>query len=106
MLPVSPGTDADFAVELEDDVLSPLFRAGSRVLMKRSADLLNGDVGLFYSTAGIVFRQFCQDSEGNIYLFALNREHKDEDLMIPASGEKPVCYGKVILDQLLPLPSD
>ena len=106
MLPVSPDTGADFAIELEDDALSPLFQAGSRVLMKRSTDLLDGDVGLFYSKAGIVFRQFCQDSEGNIYLFSLNRDRRDEDLMIPASAEKPVCYGKVLLDQLLPLPAD
>jgi len=106
MIPVSPDTDADFAVDLEDDALAPLFPAGSRVLMKRSTDLLDGDVGLFYSQAGIVFRQFCQDSEGNIYLFSLNRDRKDEDLMIPAAGEKPTCFGKVVLEQLLPLPMD
>ena len=106
MIPVSDDTRADFAIVLEDDALSPLFEPGSTVLMKRSTDLLDGDVGLFYSSSGIVFRQFCQDSQGNIYLFQPDRTKKEKDLMIPASADRPVCYGKVLLDAPLPLPED
>ena len=106
MLPVSGDEQADFAIVMEDDALSPLYAPGSTVRMKRSTDLLDGDVGLFYSKDGIVFRQFCQDSQGNIYLFCPDRTKKEKDLMIPAAAERPVCYGKVLLDTPLPLPED
>lgn len=106
MLPVSPDAEADFAVTLEDDALAPLFGRGDTVMLKRSTDLADGDIGLFYSRQGIEFRQFCQDSQGNIYLFCLNRERKADDLMIPADAEKPVCYGKLLLDKPVPLPED
>ena len=47
-----------------------------------------------------------EDSQGNIYLFCPDRTKKEKDLMIPAAAERPVCYGKVLLDAPLPLPED
>ena len=103
----APDNDADLAVTLRDDSLSPWFESGETVYLRRSTELLDGDVGLFCSSRGMVFRQFCQDSQGNFYLFAVNRARRTDDLLIPArrAGEL-VCYGKVILPRPIPLPDD
>jgi SOS-response transcriptional repressor LexA len=100
------GQDGDFAVRLTDDALKPWFSPGQTVYLRRSTRLENGDVGLFFSKGGMVFRQYCRDSEGIIYLFSLDRSRAEEDLRIPAAGEKPVCYGKLVLSKPIPLPMD
>ena len=103
----APENEADLAVRLDDDSLSPLFRPGETVYLRRSTELLDGDVGLFRASEGMVFRQFCADSQGNCYLFAVNRDRRSEDLVIPAKRFRDlVCYGKVILPRPLPLPDD
>ena len=106
MIPARRRRGADFAVRLEDDALCPYVKAGNTVYLQRSADLDDGDVGLFYSRGGMVFRQFCQDSQGNIYLFSPDRSRKEADLVIPADALRPVCYGKVLLGDPVPLPED
>lgn len=100
------GKKGDFAVRLEDDSLAPLFRAGEVVYLRRSTDLSVGDFGLFRSVSGMVFRQFCQDSEGNIYLFSPDRSRREADIVIPRNAPRPVCYGLVVLDEPVPLPDD
>lgn len=100
------GQDGDFAVRLTDGALKPWFSPGQTVYLRRSTRLENGDVGLFFSKGGMVFRQYCRDSEGIIYLFSLDRSRAEEDLRIPAAGEKPVCYGKLVLSKPIPLPMD
>ena len=50
-------------------------------------------------------KQYCQDSEGNVYLFSANRERSDADVHISAtSGITLLCFGKVLLDKSIPLP--
>lgn len=106
LLPLPMGREADFALNLGPDAPAALLRQGKTVFLQRRTDLLDGDVGLFYSTRGMVFRQFCQDSAGNVYLFSLDRSRAEDDRMIPADGEMPVCYGRVVLSHPLPLPMD
>ena len=106
LIPVPPGQDGDFAVRVDKGALGPWAASGETVYLRRSIRLENGDVGLFHTSGGLVFRQFCRDSEGIIYLFSLDRSRSDGDLRIPAAGEKPVCYGKVILKKPIPLPMD
>ena len=106
LIPLPEGQEGDFALRVSDDALAPYFAPGQTVYLRRSTRLDNGDVGLFYSRGGMVFRQFCADSEGNIYLLCLDRSRSADDLRIPAAGEKPVCYGKLVLDRSIPLPMD
>ena len=106
LIPISEGQDGDFAVRLTDDALKPWFSPGQTVHLRRSTRLEDGDVGLFFSRSGMVFRQYCRDSEGIIYLFCLDRSMRHLDLRIPAGGEKPVCYGKLVLKRPIPLPMD
>ncbi len=98
--------EGDFAVRLTDDALEPWFKAGETVFLLRSVELRDGDLGLFYSGEGMVFRQYCRDVRGTVYLFAPDRRRKDRDLVIEAEDEMPVCYGKVLLRRPVPLPAD
>ena len=106
MIPAPDRPEADFAVVLSDDALCPCQKAGETVYLQRSAELSDGDVGLFHARDGMVFRQFCQDSRGTVYLFALRRDRKAEDLIFPPGAELPVCYGRVLLDAPPELPMD
>lgn len=102
-----PKEDADFAVTVTDDSLLPHIKPGSTVYLRRRTDLRDGDVGLFFSEDGMVFRQFCRDSQGNIYLFSVNRAHRDRDLVLsPGRVKDVVCYGKLAADRPIPLPDD
>ena len=101
-----PGVDADFALRLDSEELLPWCKPGDTVYILRRTDLGDGDVGLFHARDGMVFRQYCRDSEGNVYLFAVNRQYAAEDRMIPARGRLPVCYGRLVLPRPIPLPSD
>ena len=106
LVPLPDGQEGDYAVVLTDGALSPYFRAGETVYLRRSVQLDDGDVGLFRTRRGMEFRQFCADSEGIIYLFCPDRSRRRYDLRIPAGGEKPVCYGKLVLKKPIPLPMD
>ena len=97
----------DYALTVTDGSLLPWVRPGERVTVSRRTDLRDGDVGVFRSREGMVFRQYCRDSQGNVYLFAVNRAERDRDLAIPPErfGEI-VCYGRLALKERIPLPTD
>ena len=43
----------------------------------------------------------------NVYLFSANRDRSDADVTIPASsGITIMCFGKVLLDKVIPLPEE
>ena len=85
--PAPEGADAGFAVAVTDDSLLPWVVPGETVLFQRNTELSDGDVGLFETDAGLVFRQFCADSRGAVYLFAVNRSHAPDDRVI-APGKR------------------
>ena len=104
---VEADSPADFAVRIDGDSMEPWIHHGDIVLAQRRVDLRDGEVGIFYARDGMVCKQFCQDSQGNIYLFSLNRQRRDADVYIPASSDLPVfCYGRVLMDRQIPLPVD
>ena len=75
--------------------------------LRRRTELYDGDIGLFETDGGIVFRQFCADSRGTVYLFAVNRAHAEDDRMIPPDkAAELVCYGRLELKKPIPLPMD
>jgi len=98
---------ADFAAKIDGDSMEPWIHSGDIVLAQRRVDLRDGDVGIFYAKDGMVCKQYCQDSQGNIYLFSLNRERRDADVMISAASDlRLLCYGKVLMPRQIPLPTD
>lgn len=104
---VDADSPADFAARIDGDSMEPWIHDGDIVLAQRRVDLRDGEVGIFYARDGMVCKQFCQDSQGNIYLFSLNRNRRDADVHIPASSDLRVfCYGRVLMDRQIPLPVD
>ena len=102
---VSGDSKADFAVRIDGDSMEPYIKDGSVALCKRGAIIHDGDVGLFFVDGDMKCKQYCQDSEGNVYLFSANRERSDADVHISAtSGITLLCFGKVLLDKSIPLP--
>ena len=105
-IPAGKWADADYAVILEDDALAPYLRAGQTAYLQYPADLHDGDVGLFLARDGLVFRQYCRDIRGTVYLLSLDRTRKEEDREFPAYGELPICFGRVLLRRRPELPMD
>lgn len=102
---VEASSDADFAVRIDGDSMEPYIADGSVVLCKRGAIIHDGDVGLFFVDGDMKCKQYCQDYEGNVYLFSANRERKNADVEIKSSSDIALlCFGKVLLDKAIPLP--
>lgn len=94
---------ADFAVTLSGRELEPYIKKGETAFFERNCELSDGDVGIFELGSRAVIRQYCEDSEGNIYLFAVNRELQRFDEKL-SKDEIPVLLGKLILPSPVPLP--
>ncbi len=102
---VQANSEADFAVRIAGDSMEPYIQDGSIALVKRGATIRDGDVGLFFVDGDMKCKQYCQDYVGNVYLFSANRKRRDADVEIPAtSGITLCCFGKVLLEQRIPLP--
>ena len=102
---IEESSGADFAVRIAGDSMEPYIADGSVVLCKRGAIIRDGDVGLFFVDGDMKCKQYCQDYEGNVYLFSANRARKDADVEVKASsGITLLCFGKVLLDKAIPLP--
>lgn len=99
------GSEADFALRVEGDELAPYVAPGGVALIRRGAEIRDGDVGLFFVRGEMVLRQYCEDWAGNVYLFAVNRRRSGLDIRLPAAEKAPVCsFGRVLLDAEVPLP--
>lgn len=102
---VPADSGADFAARISGDSMEPVIPDGSTVLVKRGEVLRDGEVGLFFVDGDMKCKQFCQDSQGNVYLFSINRARSDADVVIPAdSGLTVCCFGKVLLKKIPALP--
>lgn len=98
---------ADYSVKAFGAMAEPHIREGDTVYATATADLKNGDVGIFLYSGKMVVRQYCEDSFGNIYLFTLDRKMKENDITIPANAQKTtVCFGKVIMKENVHLPEN
>ena len=98
---------ADFAVRISGDSMEPVIKDGQRVYVSRTNGLEPGDVGIFFVDGDMKCKQYCEDSQGNIYLFSVNRNRKDADSYISAdSGVTVFCFGKVLLEKRISLPLD
>lgn len=103
--PLPEGCEADFALRVEGDELEPYVKRGGAALIKRGAQIRDGDVGLFFVRGELVLRQYCEDWAGNVYLFAVNRRRSALDIRLPAAEGAPICsFGRVLLDAEPPLP--
>ena len=90
---------AEFAIRVNGASMSPYLQDGEIALgAKRTPE--DGEIGAFLLDGGFLVKQVCQDSEGNVYLFSLNREYKD----IKVSKEQNLmCFGTILIKKM-PLP--
>lgn len=95
---------AEFAIRVNGDSMEPWLPDGSVALgVKRAPN--DGEIGAFYLDGGFLVKQCCQDSQGNIYLFSLNRARSDADETIwHDSGRDLRCVGTILMDERIPLP--
>jgi len=92
---VPPG--AEFAVRIQGDSMEPYIHDGSIAYVNRDP-LVNGDVGVFCVDGDMLCKQYYRDPMGMVYLFSLNRERADADVVLPReSGRTMVCFGRVLL---------
>lgn len=97
------GTDA--AVGVTDNVNAPWLRPGDTMYISHTTPISAGELGVFYVDGKLVCRQYVEDCEGNIYLFAANRARRDADITVPAGGGREVLLvGRVLLPVRIPLP--
>lgn len=96
---------AMFAVKVQGDSMEPYFPDGSIAFCNKDP-LQDGDIGVFSVDGGSVIKQYHYDGfMGMTYLFSLNRNRSDADVVIPRStGQTLVCQGRVITRRRYPLP--
>jgi phage repressor protein C with HTH and peptisase S24 domain len=99
---VEKDNPADFAIKVNGESMQPYINDGDIILgeNKRPQD---GDVGAFMLDGGFLVKQFCEDNFGNIYLFSLNRDHKD---IIVGHDQTLKYIGTIIMPRKIPLPLD
>jgi len=50
-------------------------------------------------------KQYYRDKLGMVYLYSINRARADADVLLsPSSGRSMVCFGKVLLSHVPPVP--
>lgn len=95
---------ADYAVRIQGDSMEPYIHDDSVVYVNRDP-LCSGDVGIFCVDGEMLCKQYVRDGLGMVYLFSLNRQRSDADVLLPRdSGRSLVCFGRVLLPVRPPMP--
>ena len=95
---------ADFAVRIQGDSMEPCIPDGGIAYVNRDP-LGDGDVGIFWVDGEMLCKQYHRDGLGIVYLFSVNRARADADVVLPAdSGRSLVCFGRVMLRSVPPVP--
>ncbi len=94
---------AAYAVRIQGDSMEPYFPDGSIVFVNHDI-LRDGEVGIFCVDGGTVCKQYHKDG-GIVYLFSLNRDRADADVVFFPDGNRTlVCQGRVMTRQRFPVP--
>ena len=99
-------TKADFAVKINGDSMEPYLHDGSIALGLRQTPK-DGDVAALLLDGEFLVKQVCQGMYDNVYLFSLNRKRSDADVTIwHDSGRSLSCFGTIIMEEDVPLPTE
>lgn len=99
---VDADSKAEFAVKINGDSMEPELRDGEVVLcVRRKAEI--GEIAVIMVNGFLYVKQYIADSFGNIYLRSLNRQRKDLDVDIMASGNDTVTGYGVVIHRRVPL---
>lgn len=99
-------SDADFAVKIQGDSMSPYIQDGDIVYIKKDCKLSIGDVGIFSVNGVIYCKQYFFDNNNNLVLVSANPELRDTNVVIQANDDSMNvrCYGKVLLKDKIRIP--
>ncbi len=102
---VPADSGAEFAVRINGNSMEPYLHDGSVALGQKRTPR-DGEVAALLLDGEFLCKQVCQDSLGNVYLFALNRDRKDADVTVAHDAERSLtCFGTIIMERV-PLPAD
>ena len=102
---VPADSPAEFAIRIHGDSMEPALPDGCIAFgVKRVPQ--DGEVGAFMLGGEYLCKQYCRDSQGNVYLFSLNRARADLDvsLMRDQTVDELYCFGTILTDRRYPLP--
>ncbi|MBQ4426525.1 MAG: hypothetical protein II881_02080 [Oscillospiraceae bacterium] len=91
-----------FGLIIEGEELLPYIKPGETAYFEKTALLRDGEVGVFSAGGDMLIRQYCEDSFGTVYLFAVNRQMRSLDRSF-SRGSEITCYGRLIMQEI-PLP--
>ena len=84
----------------------PWFPDGSVAFVNHD-QMADGDVGVFCVDGAAVIKQWHRDALGITYLFSLNRDRADADVVVtPGSGRAVVWQGRVLTPHRFPVPAE
>ena len=94
----------DFAVRVNGDSMEPWLPDGSIQIGVREMPK-DGEVAAIMVDGAFYVKQVCIDIVGTLHLFSLNRERRDLDFSIEASGNSTVrCFGTILTRERHALP--
>ena len=97
--------DADFAVGIQGNSMSPYIHDGDTVYVKKDCDLSVGDIGIFCVDGAMYCKQYYIDERNNLTLVSLNPRLRNTNVYISSDSEISVrCYGRVLLDCKIEVP--
>lgn len=98
--------EADYAVRISGDSMSPYIHDGDVVFVKETQSLSIGDVGIFCVDGAMYCKQYYIDKKRNLSLISANPDRKNTNIFIPHNSSSAVsCCGKVILGHSIQLPN-
>ena len=98
--------EADFAVRIQGESMSPYIHDGDTVYVKRTEELQNGDIGIFSVDGAMYCKQYYLNDSGDLYLLSANEALKNTNVVVKHDTEtRVVCFGKVLLTKKVQMPS-
>lgn len=97
---------AEYAVRIQGDSMEPDFPNGGIAFVNHD-EMRDGDIGIFCVDGATVIKQWHYDRMlGITYLFSLNRQRADADVVLTRSNDRGMVWqGRVITRKHYPLPS-
>lgn len=107
LIPVDKNTpkNADFAVIIQGDSMSPYIHDGDTVFIQKTEDISIGDIGIFCVDGVMYCKHYYKSKSGDLILVSANPEYKDTNVKVSKESSSEVrCYGKVLLNRSIKLP--
>ena len=91
-VPTNVPRNADFALRINGDSMTPKFMDGQIIWVKKTTQLNNGDIGIFYLD-GQAYCKKLDMNGGRLRLISLNKKYKPIDV---SDNSEFRIYGQVL----------